>query len=108
MKITLDEATLSKAVINHLRDVGVQSDILKVDFRYTRVPYTVFAEVELAEAATPKPPKTPVVRETPKVIEDEPPSLPEPLVDPETLPLAEPEPDEPPPETPAAPLFGGG
>lgn len=111
MKITLDEATLSKAVINYLRGVGVQSDILQVDFRYTRVPYTVFAEVELAEAQATKPAKTSVVVETKPVTTTEPPSPPpsEPLVDPDSLP-PEPsdEPEAPRPEMPAAPLFGGG
>ncbi len=109
MKITLDQETLATAVINHLRNVGVQSDILGVDFRYTRVPYTVFAEVELAEAQAPRPAKTSIVTEAKPVtpVESPPPS--EPLVDPDTLPIETPDaPDEPPPETPAAPLFGGG
>jgi hypothetical protein len=108
MKITLDQATLAKAVINHLRGVGVQSDILQVDFRYTRVPYTVFAEVELAEAQVTKPAKTQVVVETSPIIVDEEPSpQSEPLVDPNSLDLEDPPAEEPPPELPAAPLFGG-
>jgi hypothetical protein len=110
MKITLDEATLSKAVITHLRGVGVQSDILKVEFRYTRVPYTVFAEVELADATLAKPTRVRVpielaVAEVPQPAVEQ---L-EPSVDPDTLPpLEEPAAEEPRPETPAAPLFGGG
>lgn len=111
MKITLDQDTLAKAVISYLQGVGVQSDILGVEFRYTRVPYTVFAEVELAEAKLSKPAKTRVEVEVPKVIPDEVfPTPPEPLVDPATLPADEglEEPDQPAPETPAAPLFGGG
>lgn len=114
MKITLDEATLSKAVINHLRNIGVQSDILRVDFRYTRVPYTVFAEVELAEAALAKPTKVRIpvelaVADAAEEVAPTPPPATEPLVDPDTLP---PEPSDeieaPRPESPAAPLFGGG
>jgi hypothetical protein len=108
MKITLDEATLSKAVINYLQAVGVNSDILKVDFRYTRVPYTVFAEVELAEGQEPKPTKTRVdVNSIAVALLDEPSPQLEPLVDPDNLPVEEPVTDEPPPEMPAAPLFGG-
>lgn len=109
MKITLDQDTLAKAVIEHLRSVGVQSDILQVDFRYTRVPYTVFAEVELIEPKAPRPAKAPVVVEkTVESLSTSPAPL-EPLVDPSTLP-PEPsdEPEAPRPETPAAPLFGGG
>ena len=103
MKITLDEATLSKAVISYLQGVGVQSDILEVQFRYTRVPYTVFAEVELAETQVTKPTKTRVVADIP----DEPQH--ESIVDPDNLPpLEEPVVEEPRPEMPAAPLFGGG
>lgn len=115
MKITLDQDTLAKAVISHLRNIGVQSDILQVDFRYTRVPYTVFAEVELAEAKVHKPSaKVTVVAEQPPQVDpidayipyDPPP----PLVDPSTLPADETpeELDQPAPEKPAAPLFGGG
>ena len=108
MKITLDQATLAQAVINHLQSVGVQSHILSVDFRYTRVPYTVFAEVELAEAQATKPAKVRPVVEQELVKEDEPPAA-EPLVDPDNLPeLAPDEPEEPRPELPTAPLFGGG
>lgn len=113
MKVTLDEATLSKAVISYLQGVGVQSDILKVDFRYTRVPYTVFAEVELAEAQMTKPAKT--LRGThaePMIIMSDPgsaPELPTSIVDPDNLPpLEEPAAEEPRPDMPAAPLFGGG
>jgi hypothetical protein len=107
MKITLDQQTLAQAVTNHLRSVGVASDILQVEFRYTRVPYTVFAEVELAEA------KTPTKRATAPVQEREvvPPVAPPSLVDPDNLPaLAEedqPSPDVPPSDTPSSPLFGG-
>ena len=113
MKITLDEATLSKAVINHLRSIGVQSDILRVDFRYTRVPYTVFAEVELAEAALAKPTRVriPVELAVADAAEEVAPTPPpaEPLVDPDSLPPeTSDEPEAPRPETPAAPLFGGG
>lgn len=109
MKITLDQETLATAVINHLRNVGVQSDILGVDFRYTRVPYTVFAEVELAEAQAPRPAKTSIVAEARPVVSAEPSSPLEPLVDVDNLPPETPDlPDEPPPDMPAAPLFGGG
>ena len=108
MKITLDQETLATAVINHLRSVGVQSDILGVDFRYTRVPYTVFAEVELIEAKAPKTKvHMPVVEVKAPEPEPEPAAM-EPLVDPSTLTPEDSTPDEPPPETPAAPLFGGG
>ena len=109
MKITLDEATLSKAVINHLRNIGVQSDILQVEFRYTRVPYTVFAEVELAEAEARRPAKTHVTVENAALIADEVNKLDvaESIVDPNNLPpLEEPVEEAPRPETPAAPLFG--
>lgn len=103
MKITLDEATLSKAVINHLRDVGVTSDILQVVFRYTRVPYTVFAEVELAEAPRDKMQSTKVRVSKPEV------EATKSIVDPDNLPpLEETSEEAPKPETPAAPLFGGG
>ena len=109
MKITLDEATLSKAVINYLQSVGVQSDILQVDFRYTRVPYTVFAEVELAEAPASRPTRTRAVEPSPAIIAAEVNSLCESLVDPDNLPAEAPaELDQPRPEAPAAPLFGGG
>lgn len=115
MKITLDEATLSKAVISYLQGVGVQSDILEVQFRYTRVPYTVFAEVELAETQATKPAKTRVVVDKAADNADEtvtaaiPPTPPESLVDPDNLPELTPDdPEEPRPELPAAPLFGGG
>jgi hypothetical protein len=108
MKITLDEATLSKAVISYLQGVGVQSDILEVQFRYTRVPYTVFAEVELAEAQVTRPTKTRVVVDIPQVTHFEEPPLAS-IVDPDNLPpLEEPAAEEPRPDMPAAPLFGGG
>jgi hypothetical protein len=110
MKITLDEATLSKAVISYLQGVGVQSDILKVDFRYTRVPYTVFAEVELAEAQATRPAKTRVIEGIgPVGLTTPTPPTPESIVDPDNLPELPPdEPEQPRPEVPAAPLFGGG
>lgn len=102
MKITLDQATLEQAVISHLQRVGVTANILKVDFRYTRVPYTVFAEVELSEAKA-RPVKEPAV-----VVERET-VAPVPLVDPDNLEPAEPpDMDETPVEssTPNGPLFG--
>lgn len=110
MKITLDEETLSKAVISHLKGVGVTSDILEVKFRYTRVPYTVFAEVELADAVTHKPTKVRVPIEVAvAVAEPEPPEAPVSIVDPDNLPpLEEPADEAPRPDMPAAPLFGGG
>ncbi len=110
MKITLDQDTLAKAVITHLRAVGVTSDILKVEFRYTRVPYTVFAEVELADATTAKPAKVRVPIEVAvPTAEAEPPAEPVSIVDPDNLPpLEEPAAEEPRPDMPAAPLFGGG
>lgn len=103
MKITLDQETLRQAVIAHLQSVGVASNILKVDFRYTRVPYTVFAEVELSEAKlhVNKPATTVVEREV---------VPPTPLVDPDKLePIEPPDTDESVPvdtSTPNAPLFG--
>ena len=111
MKITLDQETLAKAVITHLRAIGVTSDILKVDFRYTRVPYTVFAEVELAEATVASGKvkvRVPVELAVP-VAEPDPAQEQVSIVDPDNLPpLEEPAAEEPRPETPAAPLFGGG
>jgi hypothetical protein len=108
MKVTLDEATLSKAVISYLQGVGVQSDILEVQFRYTRVPYTVFAEVELAEKQSIKPTKTPVSTEPPSPVDDVI-RIQESIVDPDNLPpLEDPVVEEPRPDMPAAPLFGGG
>lgn len=113
MKITLDQDVLAKAVTSHLRGVGVQSDIVAVIFRYTRVPYAVFAEVELAEAKAPKPSKN-VVREpeTKQVIVDDPPPpvVTVPLLDPATLPDEPPADDASSPvqDLPTAPLFGGG
>jgi hypothetical protein len=109
MKITLDEATLSKAVINHLRSIGVQSDILKVDFRYTRVPYTVFAEVELADATLAQSSKVRVpIQLAVDHAEDSQPVEMKSIVDPDNLPpLEEPAAEEPRPDMPAAPLFGG-
>lgn len=115
MKITLEEATLNQAVIAHLRAVGVQSDILKVDFRYTRVPYTVFAEVELADTSLavhgrPARIRVPIQLDVAEASETVTvPSQPTPEVDPDTLPpLDEPPAEEPRPDAPAAPLFGGG
>lgn len=110
MKITLDQDTLAKAVISYLQGVGVQSDILGVEFRYTRVPYTVFAEVELAEAKLSKPAKVLTVATAPLIAAEINAIASEPLVDPTTLPADETpeEPDQPIPEKPAAPLFGGG
>lgn len=110
MKVTLDEATLSKAVINHLRSIGVQSDILRVDFRYTRVPYTVFAEVELADTTLAQPAKVrvPIQLAVDHTEEAQPVEM-MPIVDPDNLPpLEESTEDAPRPDTPAAPLFGGG
>lgn len=110
MKITLDQETLAKAVITHLRAIGVQSDILKVEFRYTRVPYTVFAEVELAEVTPGKSARVRVPIElTVPVAEPDPPEEHVSIVDPDNLPPEVPEdPEVPRPEMPAAPLFGGG
>ena len=109
MKITLDQDTLATAVIAYLKSVGVQSDILGVDFRYTRVPYTVFAEVELVEPKVPKPTKTVTVETAPTVAAEVNTIAAEPLVDPDNLPPETlDEPEAPRPETPAAPLFGGG
>jgi hypothetical protein len=113
MKITLDEATLSQAVITHLRSVGVQSDITSVVFRYTRVPYTVFAEVELADAALAVHGRPARVRVPIQLAVSEPEApggeVPTSIVDPDTLPpLEEPAAEEPRPDAPAAPLFGGG
>lgn len=113
MKITLDQETLAKAVITHLRAVGVTSDILKVEFRYTRVPYTVFAEVELADASLavhgrPAKVRVPIELAVP-VAEPEPAQEHVSIVDPDNLPpLEEPAAEEPRPDMPAAPLFGGG
>jgi hypothetical protein len=103
MKITLDQTTLEQAVIGHLQGVGVSANILKVDFRYTRVPYAVFAEVELSEAKlhTNKPAAVVVEREI---------VPPTPRVDPNKLePLEPADADDGPIEstTPNAPLFGG-
>lgn len=109
MKITLDQDTLATAVIAYLKSVGVQSDILGVDFRYTRVPYTVFAEVELVEPKVPKPTKAVTVETAPTVAAEVNAIAAEPLVDPDNLPPeTSDEPEAPRPETPAAPLFGGG
>lgn len=103
MKITLDQDTLRQAVISHLQSVGVTASILRVDFRYTRVPYAVFAEVELSETKRPTPPKTAVVLTEREVIQ------PIPLVDPDKLePVDPPDADESPADssTPNGPLFG--
>jgi hypothetical protein len=112
MKITLDQDNLAKAVITHLRAIGVTSDILKVEFRYTRVPYTVFAEVELAEVIPGKSAKVrvPIELAVPEIetVQSDPAEKPVSLVDPDTLPPEEVVPEEPKPDSPAAPLFGGG
>lgn len=102
MKITLDQNALAQAVIHHLRNVGVTADITQVDFRYTRVPYAVFAEIELSEARVQAmmPKATPPVVE--KVVEVA--VLAEPIVDPSKLPPEEPE--APAPEMPSSPIFG--
>ena len=100
MKITLDQNALAQAVTHHLRNVGVTADIVQVDFRYTRVPYAVFAEVELSEARVhlvSKPALAVVEKEVVRSIE--------PIVDPSNLPPEEPE--APAPQTPSSPLFGG-
>ena len=106
MKITLDQETLRQAVISHLQSVGVTASILRVDFRYTRVPYAVFAEVELSETKLPTLPtllKPPVLLTVREVIH------PMPLVDPNNVePIDPPDADESPIDssTPNGPLFG--
>ena len=105
MNLILDQSTLRQAVIHHLQSVGVTANIKEVAFRYTRVPYTVFAEVTLADAP-PAPVK--VVREREVVVASFAEDSPQPIVDPDTLPIAEEStPDEPKPDGPAEPLFGG-
>lgn len=103
MKITLDQATLEKAVISHLKNVGVESHIASVDFRYNRKPYCVYAEVELIEAVKPK------ILRTEELVTEGPSEAPIvllPIVDPETLPaIEEPIGEEPRPDAPSAPLF---
>jgi hypothetical protein len=104
MKITLDQETLAQAVTHHLKNIGVAADILKVEFRYTRVPYTIFAEVELSEArvhtATTKTPAPAPVEVA--IIPQQP------ILDPSTLPDEDPEPiEQPAPTLPSSPLFGG-
>lgn len=111
MKITLDQQTLAQAVTSHLRNAGVTADIAEVNFRYTRTPYTVFAEVELSEprAKAPTPRSTVVEKEV--VAPADPPLAPMvPIVDPNTLPPVEPEAssDVSTSSGPAEPLFGGG
>lgn len=103
MKMTVDQATLRQAVTAHLKDMGVTANIVAVDFRYTRVPYTVFAEVELAEGRT-------GASKSAAVVEREVVS-PVPLVDPDKLELIEtPDPEDVIPAvdtlTPSIPLFG--
>lgn len=101
MKITLDQETLRQAVISHLQSVGVTANILRVDFRYTRVPYAVFAEVELSESK--------VTLLKPPIILERETIAPVPLVDPDKLEPVEPaDADETPadPSTPNGPLFG--
>jgi hypothetical protein len=111
MKITLDQQTLAQAVTSHLRNAGVTADIAEVNFRYTRTPYTVFAEVELSEprAKVPAPRSTVVEKE---VIAPADPQLVSPLVpivDPNSLSPVEPEvsSDISTSTGPAEPLFGG-
>jgi hypothetical protein len=112
MKITLDQATLDQAVRNHLRDGGVTAPITKVDFRYTRTPYAVFAEVELSEQRLKKTIDPSPVSEKEKVVPAETPApAPHvPIVDPDNLPPVEPEPavEEQLPGAPTSTLFGGG
>lgn len=103
MKMTVDQATLRQAVTAHLKDIGVTANIVAVDFRYTRVPYAVFAEVELSEAKNEA--SKPV-----RVVEREV-VAPVPLVDPDKLELIEtPDPEDVIPAvdtlTPSIPLFG--
>lgn len=103
MKMTVDQATLRQAVTSHLKDMGVTANIVAVDFRYTRVPYTVFAEVELSEAK-------PNVSKSATVVEREV-VAPVPLVDPDKLELIDiPDSEEIVPAvdtlTPSVPLFG--
>lgn len=105
MKITLDQATLAQAVTDHLRNVGVTAAIVQVDFRYTRTPYAVFAEVELSEARV----KTSAPKVATQVVETESVLPAESLVDPDNLPPMDAEPEDfPAPDTPSEPLFGGG
>lgn len=101
MKITLDQNALAQAVTHHLRTVGVTADISRVDFRYTRVPFAVFAEVELSEARV----QTTVKHSPVQTAERETAAVIEPIIDPSTLPPEEPEP--PAPDKPSSPLFGG-
>lgn len=104
MKITLDQNTLAQAVTHHLKNIGVTADILQVDFRYTRVPFAVFAEVELSEARV----QTMARSSSPAPVKEEIAAPIKPIVDPSTLPPEEPEPVElPAPEKPSSPLFGG-
>jgi hypothetical protein len=111
MKITLDQQTLDQAVRNHLREGGVTAPITKVDFRYTRTPYTVFAEVELSEARVQQATKIPlsVIEKEIVVPAETPAPAPQvPIVDPDSLPPVEPVPEELPPGAPTSTLFGGG
>lgn len=114
MKITLDQDTLAQAVTSHLRNSGVTAEIARVDFRYTRAPFGVFAEVELSEArvaAKPIPSRV-VEREPVTPAEPTPPAAPMvSLVDPNNLPpevQTESAAEEPPPVAPTSTLFGGG
>jgi len=87
----------------------VQSDILGVDFRYTRVPYTSVRGSGAGRRQAPRPAKTSIVAEARPVTPVETPPASEPLSIPTLCPSRPLTlPDEPPPETPAAPLFGGG
>jgi hypothetical protein len=108
MKITLDQDTLRQAVISHLRDAGVVASVLSVNFRYTRVPYAVFAEVELSDTKPPIP--KPIKATAEGVVVEREVVVPIPLVDPDKLEPIEPTDTEESTSvdtsTPNAPLFG--
>src|SRR6478752_7763489 len=89
MKITLDQSTLAQAVISHLRGAGVTADISEVVFRYTRTPYTVFAEVELSEPKAKATAAARVTAKEPVVVEPAPAAPIVPIVDPDSLPALE-------------------
>lgn len=109
MKITLDQQTLAQAVTSHLRNAGVTADIAEVNFRYTRTPYTVFAEVELSEprAKAPTPRSTVVEKEVVAPADPQPVAPLVPIVDPNSLAPLEPEAAPVASTGPAEPLFGG-
>jgi hypothetical protein len=111
MKLTLDQATLAQAVTSHLRNAGVTADIVEVNFRYTRTPYTVFAEVELSEPRTKAPTPNSRVSEkevvAPAPVDPTPAAPMLPIVDPNTLPPVDPEASVDASTGPAEPLFGG-